>query len=197
MQAACRVAQHHIRIPGLGRRQRVKQHGAGVGSLVLAHDVHTGPLRPDLQLIGGGGTEGISGAQQHLLALILQPVGQLADGRGLTHAVDSDDESHAGPGREVQRRIAHRQLFRQNVPQGVFHVLLVGQQLGIGPLFQLGHGVHRRIHAHVRQDESLLQIVVESLVEGVEGHGLEPRLLEFCKQSHGCFLLASGCRPVI
>ena len=107
MEPSGGVAQHHIHVSGLSSLKCVEQYGAGVRALVLPDDLASGPLRPDLQLIGGGGTEGISGAQQHLLALILQPVGQLADGRGLTHAIDSDDESHAGPGREVQCGIAH------------------------------------------------------------------------------------------
>ena len=47
---------------------------------------------PDLQLLGGGGAEGVAGREQHLLAVAGELGGQLADGRGLAAAVDADDE---------------------------------------------------------------------------------------------------------
>ena len=62
MQPPGGVHQYHVAAAGLGSGQGVEQHGAGVRALVLADDVHPGPVGPDLQLIGGGGPEGVTGA---------------------------------------------------------------------------------------------------------------------------------------
>ncbi len=51
---------------------------------------------PGLQLVGGGGAEGVRGAQHHAAAVGDQDAGQLADGGGLAGAVDADDQQHRG-----------------------------------------------------------------------------------------------------
>lgn len=63
-----------------GARQRVQRQ---VRPLVLAHQFTAGALRPNLKLVGGGGTEGIRRAEEDPLALSFQAVSQLADGGGL------------------------------------------------------------------------------------------------------------------
>ena len=92
MEPSRRVAQHHVHVTGLGGLQRVEQHGARVGALVLADNIHTGAVCPDLQLVGSGGTERITGTQQYLLALTLVAGGQLADGRGFAHAIHANHQ---------------------------------------------------------------------------------------------------------
>ena len=79
-------------ILGLGGLDAVEDHGSGIGALMLADDHGAGALRPDLQLVGSGGAEGVACNQQNLLALLDQPGGDLADGGGLAHAVDADDQ---------------------------------------------------------------------------------------------------------
>ncbi len=184
MKAAGGVAQHHVHVPGLGGLEGVEQHGAGIGALVLADDVHPSAVCPDLQLIGGGGAEGIRRAQQHLLALPFQPVGQLADGRGLAHAVDADHKHHGGGVLHVQGRIAHVQAFAQNIPQGALDLIAGHIHLLIGSLLQLLHRVLGQLHAHVGQDKGFLQIVVKVVVQRVPGDGRQPGFFQFCKQTH-------------
>ena len=189
MQPSRRVAQHHVHMTCLGGLQGVEQHGAGIGALVLADDVHTGAVGPDLQLVGGGGAEGISGAQQHLLALRLQLGGQLADGRGLAHAVDADEQHDAGGGGQVQGGVAHLQLLRQDGPQGVLHLVGPGQQPLLHLFAQLLHRVGGGIHAHVRQDQRLLQLVVKFVVQLIKCHRGQPCLLELLEKSHRLLLI--------
>ncbi len=54
-------------------------------------------LAPGLQLFDRGGAEGVAGGQHDALALVLQPLGQLADGGGLAGAVDADHQNDLGP----------------------------------------------------------------------------------------------------
>ena len=65
---------------------------------------------PDLELLGRGRPERVGGAQQGRAALRLPGRGQLADGRGLPHAVDAHHEHDPRPGRER----AHRRRPRQD-----------------------------------------------------------------------------------
>ena len=133
VEAAGGVAQHHVRAPGLGGLKGVEEHRAGVGPLVLAHQLTAGALRPDLQLVRRSGPEGVRGAQQHPLALALELMGQLADGRGLAHAVDADEQHHGGLRGQVQSRVPHGHLLRQDVPEGGLDLLLVLELSPSGP----------------------------------------------------------------
>ena len=84
---------------------------------MLADDVRTGTLRPNLQLVSSSGTERIAGNQQHLLALAHQLGGDLADGGGLAHAVDADDQDHGRLGGKVQLQAAHLQHTGEDILQ--------------------------------------------------------------------------------
>ena len=55
------------------------------------------PLAPGLELVGGGGAEGVGGAEDDALAVADQHAGDLADRRRLAGAVDADHEDDAGP----------------------------------------------------------------------------------------------------
>ena len=148
----------------LGGLQGVEQHGAGIGALVLADDVHTGAVGPDLQLVGGGGAEGISGAQQHLLALRLQLGGQLADGRGLAHAVDADDQNHTGMGGQIQLRVPHGKHIHQNFLQRFPRFLRGFQVLLPDGLAQPSHSLDGGVHTQVCQNQAFLQLIVKIVV---------------------------------
>ena len=80
----------------------VVDDGSWVRPLALADQLDLGALGPDLQLLGGGGAEGIGGAEEDLLPLLLQLVGQLADRRRLADAVDADHQNDRRLGLEVQ-----------------------------------------------------------------------------------------------
>ena len=151
---------------------------------MLTDNVHTGAVCPDLQLVGSGGAERITGAQQYLLALTLVAGGQLADGRGFAHAVDADDQHHAWLGTQVHGRVAHVQLLRQNIAESVLHLIGAAQQLLAHPLAQLRHRIGGGGRADVRQDQRFLQFLVKVVVQPVKGHGRQPCFLEFLEKSH-------------
>ena len=178
------VAQDHIYIPGLGRLQCIKQHRSGVGPLMLAHNRHVRPLGPYLQLVGGSGPEGIRRAEQDLLALRLQAVGQLADGGGLSHAVDADDQDHRGALGGVQSSFAHGQLLQQYLPQLRLHLLRI---LHVVAEHGVAQGVHRLcgdVHPHIRQDQGFLQVIKKFIVQLFPVHIPEPGLLELAENTH-------------
>ncbi len=81
---------------GLRRTQCIEDHRAGIGARSLLHDCGAAALGPDVQLLGGGGAEGIAGGQHHLAAGLRQPQRQLADGGGLARSVHAHDHDHVG-----------------------------------------------------------------------------------------------------
>src|SRR3954471_6538840 len=75
------------------RLDGVERHGSRVGAvLVGAHGGDADPGTPRLELVGGGGTEGVGGTEEHLAVLGHEDAGELSDGRRLAGAVDPDDE---------------------------------------------------------------------------------------------------------
>ena len=87
VQTASGVDDDYISILCHRRLHRVESHGSGVGALTLLDARHAYPIRPNLQLTDGSGTEGIGSAEHDLLARLLEVVRQLADGGGLAHTV--------------------------------------------------------------------------------------------------------------
>ena len=107
MEPSRSIAEDHIGISGLGGRDGIKYHRRRVCPFMLADDIHPGPSSPDLQLVRRSGPEGICCAEQHLFSLSLELVGQLSDGGGLSHAIDTDHKDHTGVRRHFQGRIAN------------------------------------------------------------------------------------------
>ena len=70
-----------------------------VAALGTAHRTRADPLAPGLELVGGGGPEGVRRAEDDGLAVGDEDPGELAGGRGLAGAVDPDDHDDARPRR--------------------------------------------------------------------------------------------------
>ena len=189
MQAARRVAEDDVHIARLRRRERIEQHRAGVRALDRADDLAARAVRPDLELVGRRRAERIRRAQQHALALALEAVGHLADGRGLAHAVHADDQHDARLRRQVERGVAHVQLFNQNLAQRLLHIVAALDALLVHDVAQLFHRVVRDRRAEVSHNEAVLKLVIEFVVNGLPHDGVEPRLFDLCKNTH-LFLLA-------
>ena len=153
---------------GLGGGNGVEHHRRRVGSLMLPDDIHPGPSGPDLQLIRCRRTEGIRRAQQHLFPVVLHLMGQLADGGGFAHTVDADHQNDAGLGGKLQLGVAHIQHLHQNVLQGLPHLVGTFEMLHIHLFPELLHGLHRRVHAQIRQNQALLQVVIKIVVNAME-----------------------------
>ena len=166
---------------------------------MLAHNVGAASLCPDFQLIRRGGPEGVACNQQHLFASVHLLLGQLSDGGGLPHTVDTDDQHHAGMGGKVQLGIPHTDHIRQNVLQGLLGLVRLGDVPLPDDPAQPVRCLGGSFHTQVRQDQALFQIVVKIVVnlraagekiapgiaEGIPSLG-EPSF-DFFKKSH--FLL--------
>ena len=85
----------------------------GVGVVLALDHFHADALRPDAELLDGGGAEGIGGGEHDAVAAFLEEVGELGGGGGLAGAVDADDEDDFRLGREgAQRGGIEREDFR-------------------------------------------------------------------------------------
>jgi hypothetical protein len=58
-------------LPGLGGLNGVVDHRSGIGAAVLSDHRDPVALAPDLQLLDGGGAEGVAGRQQHRMPIVL------------------------------------------------------------------------------------------------------------------------------
>ena len=132
---------------------------------MLADNVRAGAPGPDLQLIGSGGPEGISGAHQHPFPLVPQLLGQLSDGGGLPHPVYADDQHHRGLGIQTQAGVAHVQHLHQDVLQGRFGLLRLPDFFLLHPAAQALHRPSGSLHSQVGQDQAFLQLVVKIVVQ--------------------------------
>ena len=167
MQAAGGIDNDHVGPTGLGGTEAVIHHGGRVAALLMADDVSPGALRPDAQLLGSGGAEGVPGAEQDALALGLQLGGNLADGGGFAHSVDAHHQDDRGLGVQLEGGIPHvQQLCQQRDETGT----------GLIPLAEAplpGHFAHGLHHvgggggAHIRQHQKLLQLLIEILAVGL------------------------------
>jgi truncated hemoglobin YjbI len=72
--------------------------------LSTADEVGLRALRPDLELLLGGGPEGVRGSEEHRAVVLAQLLRQLADRRRLAGAVDADDEDDMRLPRGVERQ---------------------------------------------------------------------------------------------
>ena len=95
-QPARGVDEHPGGALGEGAGGAVEGDGRGIAAHLVADHGHPGPLAPELQLVDGGGAEGVAGHHQHALAPGLQEGGQLAQGGGLADAVDAHQQHHLG-----------------------------------------------------------------------------------------------------
>ena len=170
---------------------------------MLADDGRAASARPDLQLVGCRRPEGVPRHQHDLLSLSGQLLCDLADGSGLAHAVDADDQNHAGVGGQLQLRVSHgkhvHENFLQRFPRFLrgFQVLL--PDCSAQPLHSLDGGVH----AQVRQNQTFLQLIVKIVVNfGKAGKhtaqgaaerfpGLGQSGLDFVKKAHKYLLYST------
>ncbi len=118
MEPAGGVAQHHVDAPACAPRWTAsKQTAAGSAPVLAAHDGRAHPLRPDLELLAGGGAEGVARAEQHRLPRPAELGGQLADGGRLARAVHPHHHDHPrapGQGRTAIGRSRRGPAQRQD-----------------------------------------------------------------------------------
>ena len=76
MQAPGRIEKKQVPVSGLGGGIGVEGYGGGIGSMVTGDDLKVETRRPALELLGGGGSEGIAGAYEHGIPGFLPEVTQ-------------------------------------------------------------------------------------------------------------------------
>ena len=96
--------------------------------------------------------------------MLTEPVGELADRRGLAGAVDTDDEDDTGLAFELDARRLAEEL-RDFLGEGVV------QLAEIRPALEPADELRRRRHADVARDQRLLEPLPRRRVAGIEGRG--------------------------
>ena len=141
VQASGGIYDDHIRMVGHRRAQRVKSHRCRIRPHLLLHDRHPYTLAPNHQLLHSRRPEGICRPQVNGFPGFLELVGQLADGRGLSHSIDAYHHDYVGllSGRYVEIVRIHRVVFGK---QG-------GDFIAQNPVQFL------RVHVFVRRDALL------------------------------------------
>ena len=99
LKAAGSIDDQHVLAVRRGLLDAVEHDSRGVAAFLAGNDRRTDPIAPDLQLFDGGGAERIARGQQNTIILLLEPMAELADGRGLARAVDADHQDHVRPGK--------------------------------------------------------------------------------------------------
>ena len=157
MQAAGGVDDHDGARTRHRRAHAVEDDRRRVATLLLPDQLGARPLRPDVELLDGGGAEGIAGDEQHLLSRRGVTRRELPDRRRLADAVHPDDHDHVRRRERARRGRRQRRQHRRREP--VADRLLVRLAT---------HGIEelrRRPDADVGADERRLQLL--------DGRGIE------------------------
>ena len=175
----------------LGLLEHVVADARRVGAALARDDLDARALAPHLQLLDGGGTEGVGAADEAAHAQLVVGVGKLAHRGGLAGAVDAHEE-HAR--RQAGERVAlgAREHLGEALRQRLAQLARRAQVLAGGLLAQVVGHLHGDLGAHVAHDERVLEVLPELLVDlaaHVEdlGDGLaraREALLEVVKQGH-------------
>ncbi len=96
VEAAGGVDDEDLGGTGFGGGAGVVERGGGVAALPGLDDGDVGAGGPDLELLDGGGAEGVGGAEQDGTSLSGEVGGELAGGGGLAGAVDADHHDDLG-----------------------------------------------------------------------------------------------------
>ena len=165
MQAPCRIDQHDVGTIGLRTLQGVESHRGRVRAHLLLHHGHAYTLAPDAKLLYGCCAECVGSTQIYLLACLLELPGELADGRGLAHAVHAHHKNHVGlmvagqiPVVVILRIVLCQQIcdfIAQDAVQLRGADILVARHA----LLDAPDDLQRRVDAHITRDKHFLEIV--------------------------------------
>ena len=172
VQAAGGVRDQHVGAPGLGRLNRVVDHAGGIRTGELGDHRNAVALAPHLQLLHGGGPEGVAGGQHHVLAFGLEAAGQLADGGGLADPVHAHHQNHIGlfGGVDFQRPVHRHQQVAQLFLQRFVERVRVHQFLTADPVGEVADDGVGGFHAHVRHQQLSLDFLEDLVVDLLGAH---------------------------
>ena len=113
--------------------------------------------------------------------------GQLADGGGLSHPVDADEQNHRGLAAHVHVGAPQVQVLRQDLPHTLPGALGVLDPLVLAARPQLVHRLHSGLRAQVGHHQGFLQLLIKVL--GELGKAVENAdLFDLIKKAHECLL---------
>ena len=164
VQTARGVHDDDIAAARLGRGDRVKYDRRRIGALAVTHDVRTRAFCPDFKLVSRRRAEGVRRTQHDLFALADIAGCQLADRRGLAHAVDADHQDDRGLTRNVQRLVVQH-VVGQHLAQQVAQLRRGGNLPELCALFHLGDDLRGGFRAHVGQDKRFFQLFEQIRVD--------------------------------
>ena len=163
VEAPSRIDQDHVVPLATALSTASKATAAGSASWPWSDEIGPGALSPDPKLVHGRGPERVGGSDGDLEAALGELVAEFADGGGLAHAVDPDDEEDIGA-----FGLGQVQVGGLVAPVGLQHagdfLAEHGQQtvdgggvLSGGPVLDAFHDLHRGLHADVAGDQGLLE----------------------------------------
>jgi len=94
VDAACGIADEKLGAIGEGFLMGVEADGGGICVGISFDDWDLQSLAPALELLDGGGAEGIGGGEDDRVAALGEPECELGGGGGFASAIDADDEDH-------------------------------------------------------------------------------------------------------
>lgn len=183
LQAARGVHEHGVNALLLASLHGIKRDGCGVGAFLLGtHGLHAHAVTPGGQLLGGGRTERIRGAQEQGLTVSDHHAGDFADGRGLTDAVHANDQHHAGVavaagGLQLAVHVGADNLH-ELFAEHLLHGGRVARTLNAHALLQRLHQAGGRFRTEVGEQQGLFNFVPDVLVDAVAGEQSQQALAE-------------------
>ena len=125
---------------------------------VLGFDDRNGEaLGPLIQLLDGGGTEGIGCGKHHFFSLTLEEMRQLGGAGGFAHAIDADDQNNAGGVSEFRQACGRgREDFEDFFAAHVDDFFSL-EAAAFGS--QDVQDVHRHAHPNIASDEAFLEFI--------------------------------------
>src|SRR5580704_2736597 len=96
VEAACRIDDDDIGVPGNAALDGVESYGAGVGTHPLFYDRHPDPITPNAELVDSSGTEGIRCTEEDRFTSLFEVIGEFADGGRFANTIYAHDEDDIG-----------------------------------------------------------------------------------------------------
>ena len=169
------IDQQNVGAFGFRAFQRLEGDAGRIGALCARDHLGAGAFAPQLELLDRGRAERVGGGQHHELAFVIEPRGELADGRRLARAVHAGDQHHEG----LLGRIDGEGLLDR--PQHILDLagdepadFLVAERAVAAVLLHGSRDLARRIDAEIGLDQKILELLQGRGIERLLGKIGEP-----------------------
>ena len=165
VQSAGGVDDDDVTTTCLARLDSVEGDRCGIRATRRSDEIGSGAIRPDLQLLVGGGPEGVRCGNDDRASMLPQPVSEFADRRRLPGSIHTHDEDDA---RDRGNREPTVAVWRNELRDHLLeHVEKLGFAPGL-PLLQATDDLDGRRDADVGLDQCFLDALPRSFVGGIE-----------------------------